>query len=237
MPARTGPLAMVGGIPYRFDNKGGDGDMRKTLGVLAMAWTVAGCATPPSAATTAGTIAGPAPMADVAFHCPKPGTSANFNDSDRPVVFTGADAADPFLCTATGPNGTKMRRYANVASAVRGQETEFREGLAKLFPLRAGKTIEFTYYNGYTNDPTRQDRQNESWTVGQATTLQIGTRIMTVIPVKRTIETIASTNSNAWRWTLYYEPISGVWVRGEPELLRGMVNGLTPYTATALSAS
>lgn len=209
--------------------------MRAIVGFLGGVCLVGGCATPLPPAVMA---AGPGqPAAGVAFHCPRPGTSVTFNDADRPVVFTGADPADPFLCLATGPNGVRMRRFANVATAVPGQEAEFRDGLTRLFPLQPGKTVEFGYYNGYANDPTKRDRHNESWTVGQATSLRIGGRTVTVIPVRRTIETIASTNSNAWRWTLYYEPESGVWVRGEPELLRGMVNGLRPYTATAMNAS
>ena len=205
--------------------------MLRVFGVLSMVCAAAACAAPPVPVVGEAT----ASPKDVAFHCPKAGTSVTYNDADRPVVFTGADAADPFLCTARGPNGVRLRRFGNIITAVPGQEAEFREGMTRLFPLRAGKTVDFGYYRGYVNDPTKRDRHNETWSVGQSTVLQIGSRTMTVIPVVQTIETIASTNTNAWRWKHFYEPGSGVWVRGEPELLRGQVNGLRPYTATALT--
>ncbi len=198
--------------------------------IAAAVSSVAACASEPPSTRM------PAAGEGIAFRCPAPGTQATFNNASRPVVFNGADATDPFICVATAPNGIRVRRYAGLVPPIPGQERPVRDGLVDLFPLVPGKSVRFSYLKGYSNDPTKRDYYNETWTVGPPATLQIGGRPIKVAIVTQDVDNMQTYGSSAWRSRWFYAVDSGVWVRHEPEVVRGQVFGLQQFTATNLSA-
>lgn len=102
--------------------------------------------------------------------------------------------------------------------------------------MTPGKKTTFSYLQGYRNDPTQKDKKEEVWTVIGPSMLTISGVSVSTVVVTRDIQTFGTWDTNAWRWTYQYDPVSGVWLKGDPELLRGSVSGLTPFKATSLSA-
>ena len=196
--------------------------------ILAVAAGIAGCAAPPAPPPIG-------PEAAVPFQCPRAGAAVGYNNSATLVVFSGSDPSDPLICLGTLPDGTKFRRVAGIAVPP-GQERAFRDGLAPLFPTASGtmasSTAEFGYFQSYRNDPaTGQFR--DRWTRLASETLRVGGK-----PVETTLFEREVNNTQAWgsvgiRWRLWLAPGTGVWVRGEPTLLRGDAT-LRPFRATSL---
>lgn len=199
--------------------------------ILALAAGIAGCAPPPATPPIG-------PQAAVLFRCPKAGVAVGYNNSETPVVFSGSDPSDPLICLGTLPNGTKFRQVAGVAVPP-GQERAFRDGLAPLFPVTPGttasSTAEFGYFQSYRNDPAA-GQFRDRWTRLGSETLQIGGKPVKTMLFEREVSNTQSWGSVGIRWRLWLAPDTGVWVRGEPTLLRGDAT-LRPFRATSLIAS
>ncbi len=200
---------------------------------------LAGCAV-----LLAGCMTGPIPIgaipisaADnaptIGFQCPKPGTAVTYGASSLPVTSAGADPADPLVCLGSGARGAPLRRVANLIEPPPGQERAIRDGLAPLFPIVPGKTAQFGYFQGYRNERTATGQFMEAWTTVGPDTLQIGGKPVPTIVFTRGIENNQRYGTLGIRWRLWFAPESGVWVRGEPTLLRGDANP-RPFVATSL---
>jgi hypothetical protein len=195
----------------------------------ALSASLAGCAVP-SAMGSAGSVAA------TPFHCPKPGTAVRFNNAEDPVVFSGFDPADPLICLGRFPNGKAFRRVAAFVVPPSGQERAIRDGLAPLFPIppssMASDTAQFGYYQGYRNEPAT-GQFIERWTRIGSETLQIAGKPVETVLFQQEIDNTQSYGSLGIRWRLWFAPESGVWVRGEPKLLRGDARP-RPFLATSL---
>lgn len=203
------------------------------LSILALGALAACTPGAPAAPQTAAND--PTPPSQ-AFHCPNPGTKATFRPRARPVTYNGADPADPMICLVANPNGPPSRRVANYLVPSPAQERAIRDGIAPLFPLLPGKTARFGYIQPYANDRTQTGQFTEEWTVIGPETLQIGGKPVQTIVVTRDVENNQSWGSNGYTWRLWFAPDTGVWVKGEPKLLRGSVTGLRPFMAVTLVA-
>lgn len=198
----------------------------RTTVLAAFGLGLAGCA---PTAPQPGDLAGA-----VQFQCPKPGTRATYGTSRRPVVFDGADPADPMVCLATNPNGTTARRVGNLQEVPAGQFAAVRDGLAQVFPLAPGRTARFSYFQGYMNDPTKTGQFRETWTTVGPETLQVGGKPVETVVVTRELEDSQPYGSVGIRWKLWYARDSGVWVKGEPTVLRGDAT-VRPFAATSIA--
>ena len=196
--------------------------MRLPALAAALAALLSACAPQPMV----GALGGPA----VEFRCPKPGTRAAFS-SGRPVVYTGADPADALICLGTNPDGTPFRRVANHFTVTPGTEASIRAGLAPLFPLAPGKTVDFGYIQGYSNDPTKTGQYQEKWTVIGPDTAKVGETDTPTILVTRQVTNHAQYGMIAYRWKLWLDPATGIWVKGEPEFLQGQGSNQVPFQA------
>lgn len=190
-------------------------------GLLALA-ACAGTPAPNSAAETGGTLG---------LRCPKPGTFASFGRSELRIVYDGADPADPLICLGKYPNGVAFRQVANYLVPPPGQERRVRDGMAA---LRSGDSAQFGYVQGYRNDPTLTGNFFETWTVQGHETLQIGGQPIQTVRVLREVENTQPYGSFGMRWLLWYAPDSGVWVRGDPTLIRGEAR-LQPFLVTKVT--
>ena len=184
-----------------------------------MAASLCGCAAsaPPVVASSSG-------MTPVAFHCPKPGATATVGTSRLPISFDGADPADPLVCLGKFQNGTAFRRIANLLTPPPGQDRAIRDGIAPLFPIVPGKTAEFSYFQGYTNDRFKTGQFVERWaTLGPETLTIAGQPVQTIV-FTREVENSQTYGSLGINSRLWFAPDAGVWVRGDTTVVRGQSN-------------
>lgn len=188
---------------------------------------LAGCAqnaSQPGDAASAGAVQ---------FQCPKAGTRVTYGTSRRPVVFNGADPGDPMVCLSSNPNGTSSRRVVNLLEPPAPQAREVHDGLVQVFPLAPGRTARFSYFQGYRNDPTQTGQFRETWTTVGPETLQVGGKPVQTVLVTREVENNQAAGSVGIRWKLWFAPESGLWVKGEPTVLRGDAT-VRPFTVSSI---
>ena len=202
----------------------------RTACVVAAA-VLAGCTAPPPAVLLAAGPQGPA----IPFRCPKPGTAVFYGRSSQPVTFADADPADPLVCLGALPGRSQVRRIANYMVAPSSQERAIRDGMAPLFPIVPGKTAEFRYLGTYSNERTLTGEFIERWTTDGSETVQVDGKPVQAVLFTREVSNLQRYGSAATRWRLWYDPGTGVWVRGEPTMLRGETFNARPFQAARVT--
>ncbi|PWS35150.1 hypothetical protein DFH01_22845 [Falsiroseomonas bella] len=188
--------------------------MRQGALAIAAVAMLAGCAQqgPAGPGATLGT-------APPGFACPPAGTNVVRSDGGN-ITYSGAVPGDPFAC-AGSLNGAPQNWLANYYPVPTTDEASLRRGMAALWPLEPGKSVNFSRQIG------SPDGQllfvNTTWHVLGPSTLDVGDRSIPVLVLEQH-ENVPRMGGYAGVWTLYYDPASRNFVGGDHRVLRGFSN-------------
>lgn len=193
------------------------------VGILSLtALALAGCKTPT-----------PQTEKDWVFACPEAESRVTWDDG-RSLVFTGADAADPAICTASTANGGTVRLVWGIVEEMSSEGRGHRPGMQSLFPARTGMNVSYTATVSYPGSGIQYPFETRWRVVGFEPLQTLAGRFDTVV-----LERMANgTGANAQQsFTVRYwlEGVSGILVQRKVTLGRGATSLLRDMQATVVS--
>jgi hypothetical protein len=193
------------------------------LAIAALA-VLAGCAQ--QGTSGPGATLGTAPTG---FQCPPAGTTLTRSDGAN-IRYTGAALGDPFTCAGT-LNGAPQAWLANYHPVPTTDEASLRRGMAGLWPLEPGKSVNFS--RQISSPDGRLTFVNTTWHVLGPSTLDVGGRSIPVLVLEQH-ENVPQMRGYSGVWTRYYDPASRSFVGGDLTVLRGF-NRAPNWRVTSLT--